>query len=358
MHRKKFLDLLITGSLLSFTGTLIPGLRQETSNDNTPAISKYLFVAGERSLGGIKVLDIDDGHTPVDEIDYGGGDAKGITASAATGMLYLSSHWQDEVVCWNLTASKVEWRRSYGRYADRLSVTPDGELLYIPLRQDGEWVVSDASDGTEITRIQTPGRPHNTLAARGSNHIYLSALDNPFLYQVDRESQNIVKVIGPFSSGLRPFTVNADETLAFVNVDGLLGFEIGDIKSGRRLVQIGVGNYPEPEESYHNTPSHGIGLRPDGKEIWCVNAGGYLHVFDLTKSPIRQTHDIKVNGDPGWITFSIDGAYAYSATGDVIDTRKKEIVARIPPSEKMIEIDFRDGQVVRVGSQVGITRKV
>ena len=52
--------------------------------------------------------------------------------------------------------------------------------------------------------------------------------------------------------------------------------------------------------------------------------------------------------EPGWVTFSIDGQYAYPSTGDVIDTRTRKIVAllkdemgRDVQSEKMVEIDFQ-----------------
>ncbi|MFL3658238.1 MAG: hypothetical protein ACJ07L_09315 [Opitutales bacterium] len=39
--------------------------------------------------------------------------------------------------------------------------------------------------------------------------------------------------VGPFCTGIRPFTINSDESLAFVNVNDLLGFEVGDLKTGR-----------------------------------------------------------------------------------------------------------------------------
>ena len=38
---------------------------------------------------------------------------------------------------------------------------------------------------------------------------------------------------------------------------------------------------------------------------------------------------VKVRDEPGWITLGIDGRLGYPSTGDVIDVRTKQIVARV-----------------------------
>ena len=67
--------------------------------------------------------------------------------------------------------------------------------------------------------------------------------------------------------------------------------------------------------------------------------------------------------EPGWVTFSIDGQYAYPSTGEVIDTHTRKIVAllkdeigRDVQSEKMVEIDFKGSEPVRAGDQFGLGR--
>ena len=52
---------------------------------------------------------------------------------------------------------------------------------------------------------------------------------------------------------------------------------------------------------------------------------------------------------PGWISFSIDGRYAYPDGGAVIDAKTKQIAARVPTSEKLLEVDFRDGKPAQAG---------
>ena len=80
---------------------------------------------------------------------------------------------------------------------------------------------------------------------------------------------------------------------------------------------------------------------------------GYVYAYDVTSLPPKQTAAVALFKDPaekphpGWVSFSLDGRYAYPDGGAVIDTKTKQVVARIPTSEKLIEIDFRNGKPVQ-----------
>jgi sugar lactone lactonase YvrE len=145
-------------------------------------------------------------------------------------------------------------------------------------------------------------------------------------------------------------------------VNDLLGFEIGDLKSGKMLSRVEVQGFSKGKVARHGCPSHGIGLTPNEKEIWVCDAfNRRMHVFDATATPPKQVASIEVREEPGWITFSIDGRYAYPSTGDVIDVSTRKIIAHLTDengtavhSEKMLEIDFKDGKVTRAGCQFGV----
>jgi DNA-binding beta-propeller fold protein YncE len=114
----------------------------------------------------------------------------------------------------------------------------------------------------------------------------------------------------------------------------------------------------------HGCPSHGIGLTPDEREVWVVDAANQrLHIFDNTVAPPRQRDSLPVREQPGWITFSLDGRLAYPSTGEVIDVASRKTIARLTDeqgrevhSEKMVEIHFREGRPVAVGDQFGVGR--
>jgi hypothetical protein len=181
----------------------------------------------------------------------------------------------------------------------------------------------------------------------------------------DTSNHTAPHTVGPFSASIRPFTVNGSETLCFVNINELLGFEIGDLTTGTKLHRIEVEGFQTGPVKRHGCPSHGIGLTPDEREIWLTDAyNRRIHIFDATVMPPKQVQSIALRDEPGWVTLSIDGRLAYPSTGDVIDVATRKIIAGLTDengtavqSEKMLEIDMRDGQPVRSGDQFAIGQR-
>jgi DNA-binding beta-propeller fold protein YncE len=243
-----------------------------------------------------------------------------------------------------------------------MSISPDGKTLFEPTLEKDDWHVVDAMSGDLIGSIPARSGAHNTIYGPDGKEVYLAGLHSPMLSVADPRTRSIIRTVGPFSAPVRPFTVNGSQTLCFVNVDDLLGFEIGDLRTGKRLCRVEVQGYDRGPVKRHGCPSHGIGLRPDETEIWLSDgANQCVHIFDATVMPPKQVTSIKLREQPGWVTFSIDGRYAYPSTGEVIDTRTKRIAATLADetgrpvhSEKLLEIDFADGKPDRAGNQFGI----
>jgi DNA-binding beta-propeller fold protein YncE len=246
-----------------------------------------------------------------------------------------------------------------------MSITSDGKWLYVPSLEGPHWNVVDAATGDVVTQVVTNSRSHNTVGSRDGSTMYLAGLGSPLLTVADGKTHKAVKTVGPFSASIRPFTVNAAKTLCFVNVNELLGFEVGDLTTGKKLYRVEVQGFEKGKPKRHGCPSHGVGLTPDENEVWvCDAANSQLHIFDATVMPPQQTTSIKLREQPGWVTFSLDGRYAYPSTGEVVDTKTKKIVAALSDekrrevhSEKMVEIVFQDGVPVRNGDQFGVGRK-
>jgi DNA-binding beta-propeller fold protein YncE len=147
-------------------------------------------------------------------------------------------------------------------------------------------------------------------------------------------------------------------------VNDCLGFEIGDLTTEKKLHRVEVAGFERGPVKRHGCPSHGIGLTPDEKEVWVVDAFNQkVHVFDNTSEPPKQRESIAVREEPGWVTFSLDGKLGYPSTGEVIDTATKKILTALADemgrpvlSEKMVEIQWRGGEPVAVGDQFGVGR--
>jgi hypothetical protein len=195
--------------------------------------------------------------------------------------------------------------------------------------------------------------------------VYLAGLRSPLLSVSDTSKHEVAAQIGPFSAPVRPFTVNGRQTLCFVNVNELLGFEVGDLETGEKLYRVEVQGYSKGPIKRHGCPSHGIGMTPNEKEIWvCDAANQRMHIYDATVMPPKQVADVKLRDEPGWITFRLDGQHAWPSTGEVIDVATRKIVAQLTDetgaavqSEKMVEIHLRGNDAVVAGDQFGLGRK-
>ena len=348
---------------------------QATPKPQTEQHRLYVAVPGIRNdlqYGGIGMLvyDIDAGYKFIKRIptwDVPPGQAaenvKGIAASAKTGKLYVSTI--KHVACFDLLSEKKVWEKTYEGGADRLAISPDGKILYIPSLEGPHWNVVDAATGDVLAKITPNSGAHNTIYGPDGSRVYLAGLRSPLLSVADTRTHTVVKQVGPFSNVIRPFTINGSQTLCFVNVNELLGFEVGDCKTGKMLYRVEVKGYPKGPTKRHGCPSHGIALTPDEKELWLADsANSSIHVFDATVMPPKQKTSIKLRDQPGWITFSIDGTRAYPSTGDVIDIATKRTVGTLEDetgrhvqSEKLLEIEFAGGKPIRAGDQFAIGRQ-
>jgi hypothetical protein len=344
--------------------------------DEASGVRHLLYVCvpgirGDTKYGGVGILvyDIDHDHKFVRRIPLAAlGDpkkpqpVKGVCASAVTGRLYFST--PHNLVCIDLLTDQQVWEKTPEYGCDRMSISPDGKQIYVPTFEGNYWHVIDANDGNEIAKVETHSGAHNTVYGLDGLHCYLAGLRSPLLTVADTKSNTAEKTVGPFAAAIRPFTVNGSQTLCYVCVNGLLGFEIGDIATGKKLYRVEVQGFKTGGTLRHGCPSHGVGLTPDEKEVWVTDAhNSRMHVFDNTVMPPKQVESIELHDQPGWITFSRDGRYAYPSTCDVIDVKTRKILLALKDenggevqSEKLMEIDFVGSKPVATGDQFGVGR--
>lgn len=333
-----------------------------------PGIRNYLEFGG----AGILVFDIENGHKFVRRIETPASrepspeNIKGVCASAVTGRLYFTTLTRLFAV--DLATDRTLWGKAYDGGCDRLAIHPSGQRLYVPSLEKDHWHVVDA-DGNIVRRVQFKERKgaHNTICSLDGTKVFLAGLRSPWLHVLDTKTNEVVHKIGPFSAPIRPFTINGKATRCYCCVNDLLGFEIGDVETGKFVKRVEVRGFKRGPVKRHGCPSHGVGMTPDEKEIWVVDAFNQaLHIFAVEGDRVEQVHSITgLREQPGWITFSLDGRFAYPSTGEVIDTRTREVVAalfdetgREVHSEKMVQIIFSGNEPVQVGDQFGIGRKV
>jgi DNA-binding beta-propeller fold protein YncE len=368
-----------TRSLLLLTGLMLmvlpSSLRAQLADRHEPLSGRYLFVAvpGIRDyLGygghGLLVFNMDHGHRLVKRIATGGfhpngkpSNVKGIAVSVPLNSIYVSTVESLQRI--DLGTGKIIWEKTYDGGCDRMAVSPDGKLMYLPSFEHDTWNVVDCKTGDVIKKITGFKRSHNTVYGLSGAHVYLDDIGSRWLTVADTRTHTIAGRIGPFGNFVRPFTVNGRETRAYVTVDSLLGFEVGDLRTGKKLARVVVEGWDTGPVRRHGDPSHGIGLSPDEKEVWlCDGHNMRLHVFSAVK-PYQQLTTIPLQDMPGWITFSLDGKTAYPSSGEVIDVKTRKVLLTLHDefnnrvaSEKMMEVDMVNGKGARAGDQFGLGR--
>ena len=331
-----------------------------------PGIRDYLGYGGH----GILVFDIDKNHQFVKRIPANGlhpdktpSNVKGIAVSLPLNSIYISTIESLQRI--DLSTEKIVWEKFFEGGCDRMSISPDGKTMYLPSFENKFWNVVDCNTGDVIKKIDVFKRSHNTIYGLSGNYVYLDDIASPWLYIADAKKHELVNKVGPFGNFVRPFTINGKETMVYATIDSLLGFEVGDLKTGKKLTRVEVQGWDMGPVRRHGNPSHGIGLTPDEKELWISDGHNMrVHVFSAV-GPYQQLTTIPLQDMPGWISFSIDGKYVYPSSGEVIDVKTRKILTKLQDefhnnvaSEKMVEIDFKDNKAIATGDQFGIGRVI
>ena len=322
--------------------------------------------------GSISIYDINAGHQLIKTILTVPGveDVKGVVASATTGKLYVACRDKSgigRVFCLNIYNDKIIWDRRIDPGVDRLAISPDGRLLYVPTWEgiSADFInVVDAGSGKIIRKIYFLNHSHDAqYPLSGPLYQETKAEDGSgkYLYSVDPRSYAVSRV-GPFSGILGPYAVDSASHYMVVNVTHLWGMQVADLRLGTIITATPPTHPPRDSELLH-----GIGWTPDETEVWETGPKGKVYIWDMHNpmSPLyKKFVKLQSSHRAHWITFSIKGDFAYIALTKNSDDKTEvfSVSTHLPAgaigsSEDMLEVDFRDGKIVQVGDQFGIGRK-
>jgi hypothetical protein len=357
--------------LSSFSGSFAQGDRPPSQESAT-----LLYAVNQSTdlRGSISVYDIAREHRLVKTIrtvrDVG--DVRGVAASAVTAKLYVA--YMDVsgtgmIYCLNIYDDTIVWNRPISPGVDRLAINPDGQLLYVPTWEGGsaDYInVLEASTGEVVRKVHFSNRSHDTLfPLSGPIFQETKATDGSgnYLYLIDPKSYAVSR-LGPYSGILGPYAVDSSSDYVVNNVKDLWGMQVANLET-RQIVTAIIPDHPPGDAGL----LHGIGWKPDQTEVWQSGRWNDPHVYvwamDNPMAPIlRQALPLKSGQGSHWLTFDVKGNYGYIAPNknsdngtEIFDARTHTSLGLIGASEDMIEIDFADGKISRVGDQYGIGRR-
>jgi DNA-binding beta-propeller fold protein YncE len=325
-------------------------------------VARYEYVAG---VGDLSVYNIAGGSLvrrfPLPQL----AEIRGIGASAATGMLYVSyggfPRGLGHLLEFSLYRRKVVYDRGYRFGIDSFDISHDGRLIFMPTGENTSghtWHVIDASTGRVAGAIAAGRGPHDTVVGASGQHLFLGGASDRYLYEAQAARPwKVLGRMGPLEPagvrGIRPFTINAADTLAFTTANRFLGFQVSDVATGRVLYTVPVRGFHVPR-TFTGIPSHGIGLSPDERYLWLVDKPNRaVHEFDISGLPGRAPAliaTIPVSGPHfGWLNLSRDGRFLFAGeAGNVIDTQTRRTVttmSALVASRYNVEVDWAGARV-------------
>ncbi|MCZ2150953.1 MAG: hypothetical protein LC126_24665 [Bryobacterales bacterium] len=337
-----------------------------------PGTKRYLYLGmpdgaqeeGRSEPPGILVFDIDNGHKLVRRIRipiFAEG-LRGFAGNLGTHRVYYSTT-NHRLGAFDLETEKVAWEKTYDAGCDRSAITMDGKKIYVPTGwwysgEDSGVLIANAENGEIIKRIHVGPQAHNSIVSLDGRRMYLCT--RTMLSIFDTATDRLIRQIKDVGErGIFPYTMDSRQRIGYICLGDHVGFDIVNLQTGKVLQRVLAGDAPIA----HRT--HGAALTPDERELWISDqVGRKLFIFDATKMPPAPEGHIELSqGGHGWVTFSLDGRYAWTHTPDVFDARTRKLVAtlrdeRKPVSgSKFIEIHFREGKVVQVGNEFGLGRK-
>jgi len=227
--------------------------------------------------------------------------------------------------------------------------TPDGRFVGVPIRNRDRVDIVDITAG-RVARTLPVKVPHNCYNAGSNADMFVSSMGDHQILRIDLRQMNYVQRI-PLEGIPRPYAVSRDEQLLYSALTDFHGFAVASLAENRLLDRVELPPAPPstcPLEPH--TPTHGLEISPDGKEVWATSlADSGVYVYEIGTRKLSS--EIPTGKCPNWVTFSPDGKYCCVSNSDsndcsIIDTQSRHEVARIPVGKgpkRLVAVQLPEG---------------
>jgi YVTN family beta-propeller protein len=224
---------------------------------------------------------------------------------------------------------------------NNIAISRDGRHVYVAIVSGGGAVdVIDAVSLARVKSIPTRGGVHNTFVTPDGKHVIAGSIVGKNLTVIDGKTEEPLWSLD-FDAGVRPmaFEKKPDGSTGrlFVQLSNFHGFAVVDFETHRETGRIALPEVPAAQrhtEGLQGSPSHGIGVAPDGKTLW-VNSKMNSHVYAYSLPDLTLLGGVHVGDHPDWLTFTPDSKSVYVANAgsnsvSVVDVTSRKEVMRIP----------------------------
>jgi len=265
----------------------------------------------------------------------------GAAASPDGSRLYFSSEAEQTLHVVDGATLQLTKKIPLSGRPNNISISPDGRRVYVGIvSSPGAVDVIDTASLERVKSIPTKGGIHNVYVTPDGKYLVAGSIAGKLMTVIDQKTDEAVWTL--FNEGVRPmaFETNPDGSTKriFVQLSDFHGFAIVDFAQRKETGRIELPNDIPADKvdkgPFNASPSHGIGVAPDGKTLWVTsrpNARVYTYSLpDLKLLP----NPVDLGGRPDWVTFTPDSKLLYIATENTdsvvaIDVAARKEVTRI-----------------------------
>ena len=279
----------------------------------------------------------------------------GVVFSPDGSRVYISNESESVVDVVDSASGHILEKIPLCGHPNNLTITKDGKRVLVGIREGtGSLDVIDTATLKKTKNIPVSGRVHNVYVTPDGRYAVSGSIESKTMTVVDLQSDQAVWDLN-LGSGVRPmaFETNSDGSTnrIFVQLSGFNGFAIVNFAARAEVQRIKLPDQPGGygiAEGRTGTPSHGIGVAPDGKSLWVASTTANA-IFQyalpslelLGHCELPQVHprgERPTGSVPEWITFTPDGKFVYVSNSadrsvSAINTASRQIVATIPVGE-------------------------
>jgi YVTN family beta-propeller protein len=272
----------------------------------------------------------------------------GVTFSPDGKRVYISNESESIVDVVDRGSAKILKKIVLSGHPNNLTITKDGGRVLVGIREDpGSVDVIDTKSLERTKSISVDGSVHNIFVTPDGKYAVSGSIENKAATVIDLNTEKAVGEI-KFDRSVRPmaFDTNPDGATRriFVQLSGLNGFAVVDFASRKEVARILLPDQPGgfgTAEERLGTPSHGIGVAPDGKSLW-VNSTVANAIFEYSLPdlqlvgycalPVQQpANRAPLGAVPEWITFTPDSQRVYDSNSgarsvSVIDAKTLKLI--------------------------------
>ena len=310
---------------------------------------------------------------------------KGIEAAHGIGFapdgskVYASNESDTTLDVFERKSGKLIKKVPLSNHPNNIAVTKDGSRVVVGIARDpGALDVIDTATLTRTKSIPVNGRLHNVYVTPDGKYVITGSIRTRMITVIDLASEQPVWAL-QLDKGVRPMTIEAGPDGAtrriFVQLSDFNGFAVVDFAKREEVRRIELPKTTtefETDAGRATSPSHGIGVAPDGKTLWVTsipnNAVFAYALDDLRLIGQVALPDLKLTGHgpisavANWVTFTPDSKRLYVSNAalrlvSVIDTQAMKLVATVPVGEvpkRMNTLVIPDGPTSSTGPRASL----